>query len=163
MPVQLRLRLYSYTTTPVASGAFLHTSEARKREEVERTVSNHSVVMPSPQQEPRLSASTLLNPWCRLWQCAREKNAAFSRHFLGIFAPFLYNPESRQPRSLYSVLQRDISGFSRFPANESLRRTGLHSFLSAKSIFYLPESIAMLPPPFGPIKGPKWFFQISSQ
>ncbi len=40
--------LYSYATTPVALGVFLYTSEARKREEVERTVSNHSVVMPSP-------------------------------------------------------------------------------------------------------------------
>jgi hypothetical protein len=28
--------------------------------------------------------------------------------------------------------------FSRFPANESLRRTGLHLYLSAKSSFYLP-------------------------
>jgi hypothetical protein len=28
--------------------------------------------------------------------------------------------------------------FSRFPANKSLKRTGLHSSLSAKSRFYLP-------------------------
>ncbi len=32
----------------------------------------------------------------------------------------------------------DISCFSRFPANESFRRTGLHLPLSAKSSFYLP-------------------------
>ncbi len=35
-------------TQPVTMGVFLPTSDARKREEVERTVSNHSVVMPSP-------------------------------------------------------------------------------------------------------------------
>ncbi len=40
---------------------------------------------------------------------------------------------------LPSVPKRDVSGFSRFPANESLRRTGLHLSLSAKSNFYLPE------------------------
>jgi hypothetical protein len=33
---------------------------------------------------------------------------------------------------------RHVSGFSRFPANESLRRTGLHLSLSAKSSFYTP-------------------------
>jgi hypothetical protein len=41
-------------------------------------------------------------------------------------------------RSLHSVPKRDISGFSRFPANESLGRTGLHLSLSAKCSFYLP-------------------------
>jgi hypothetical protein len=30
-----------------------------------------------------------------------------------------------------------VSGFSRFPANESLGRSGLHSSLSAKFSFYL--------------------------
>jgi hypothetical protein len=31
----------------------------------------------------------------------------------------------------------NISGFSRFPANESLRKIGFHFSLSAKSSFYL--------------------------
>ncbi len=46
--------------------------------------------------------------------------------------------QSPQPRYLHSVPQRDVSGFSRFPANESLRRTGLHLSTSTKSSFYLP-------------------------
>ncbi len=33
---------------------------------------------------------------------------------------------------------REKSGLTRFPANESPRRTCLHSYLSAKSSFYLP-------------------------
>ncbi len=43
-----------------------------------------------------------------------------------------------QPRSLHSVPQRNISGFSRFPANESIIRTGLRFSLSEKSSFCLP-------------------------
>jgi hypothetical protein len=41
-------------------------------------------------------------------------------------------------RSLHSVPKRDISGFSRFPANESLGRNGLHISLLAKSSFLPP-------------------------
>ncbi len=37
-----------------------------------------------------------------------------------------------------SIGSRDTSGFSGFQADESLRRTGLHLSLSAKSSFYLP-------------------------
>ncbi len=45
---------------------------------------------------------------------------------------------SPKPRSLHSVPQRDKSGLTGFPANESARRTGLHWFISVKSGFYLP-------------------------
>ncbi len=50
---------------------------------------------------------------------------------------------SLQPRSLHSVPQRDLCGFSIFPANESLRRTCLH--LSFGKIQFLPPCIWDLP------------------
>ncbi len=40
--------------------------------------------------------------------------------------------------SMHSVPERDKSGLTRFPANESPKRTGLHWCISAKSSFYLP-------------------------
>jgi hypothetical protein len=39
----------------------------------------------------------------------------------------------------------DIRGLFRFPANESLRRTGLHLSLSAKTSFYLPAFVISTP------------------
>ncbi len=58
-----------------------------------------------------------------------------------------------QPRSLHSVPQRDKSGLTRFPANESPRRTGFRSSLSAKTSFYLPafEISRSCPPPMSTI------------
>ncbi len=46
----------------------------------------------------------------------------------------------RSPKSIAKLPPRvgPISGFSRFAANESLRRTGLHLSFAAKSSFYLP-------------------------
>ncbi len=72
-------------------------------------------------------------------------NEAF---FLPLYLPLcLWSTDTRavfrlvlspQPRSLHSVPQRDKSGLTGFPANESPRRTGLHSSISVKSGFYLP-------------------------
>ncbi len=42
-----------------------------------------------------------------------------------------------QLRHATSTLRR-FSSLTRFPANESPRRTGLHLYISAKSRFYLP-------------------------
>ncbi len=42
------------------------------------------------------------------------------------------------PRSFHLVPLRDKSGLTRYPANESPGRTGLHCSISAKTSFYLP-------------------------
>jgi hypothetical protein len=58
--------------------------------------------------------------------------------FVGIECHAAVMVLSPKPRSLHSAPWRDDSGLTRFPANESARRTGLHSSLSEKSSFYLP-------------------------
>ncbi len=51
------------------------------------------------------------------------------------FSILLLNRVHSHARSLRSIPQRDISSFSRFPANESLRRTGLHLFFRQNPVF----------------------------
>ncbi len=64
----------------------------------------------------------------------------FSKPNLDKSAPVIHN----------SVPWRDKSGLTRFPANESPRRTGLRSSLSTKSGFtslYLKSPVHVVPPP----------------
>ncbi len=65
---------------------------------------------------------------CQLYKIVKEYS----------LLPRTTSSRSPQPRSLHSVPQREKSGLTRFPANESPRRTGSRSYLSAKSSFYLP-------------------------
>ncbi len=64
-------------------------------------------------------------------------NTALVREIAASCTPQFSHQQSPQPRSLHSVPQREKSGFTRFPANESPRRTGLYSSLLVKSSFYL--------------------------